>query len=933
MTTKLVNGLRGMLLPALVATVGCGPVDETAFELDGELNGEENVADTYMSFEEFEAQAYREPDTGLYIVDGDTPIDGIDALREFWEQHVRQGALAVLNLNGVDKVWDGVQRYELTYCIQKSQFGPTWRYNLVANAMRHAAAAWSRETNVQFTHLSQYDDSCGPSNTKVMFDVGPVYFTPYVARAFFPGYPRKNRNIKVDVYQLEPPAPWTLSGVMRHELGHVLGFRHEHTRPQAATCFEDNYWRGVTEYDPNSVMHYPQCNGTNTGNLELTELDKLGVRMIYGERNGGLENLALLKKTTQSTSDAMGWSWYAVDGNLDGTYANRSVTHTEAQVLPYWQVDLGSIKTVGEVILHNRTDCCSDRLSKVLVTSSTDGKNFTGPYYPGRVNGSQGVNVNRAARYVRVLLNQGVPQALSLAEVEVLEGKNLAKGQVATQSSTAVGGAPKRAIDGNTNGNYGAASVTHTANELSPWWQVELAAPVPVGEVVIYNRTDCCANRLNNFKVMSSIDGMTWNETVFPGAASAREKFALNTIAKFVKVELVDTGVERPLSLAEVQVFAPRNLALGKTATQSSVLYNGVANRAVDGNNDGMWGNNSTTHTAGELSPWWQVDLGATMPVSEVVLHNRVDCCQDRLSNVKVMVSKDGQSWTAWNHPGVIGARRAFGINADVRYVKVQLNDTGSPRALSLAEVEVIAQQRFPGGCPSDTVDVNGNATVCQPYQSCYELHQAKPSTPDGMHPIDPDGPGGNAPFDAYCDMTTDIGGVVGGWTLLFNHGTGFNKANPGTDGADCYNNSDCVNLAFSRVPIVAEMLIDADDVPIIGGSQGARTYVNGAQPPIPGKTLHYLFNNGANYNVELSDNLNLYNIFAAGYDCSTWGDYGDAICTANTQLVLTDSIVGCGSPPFVLGTSNSMNCAGWPGNTGGAISNHWPENYRIWVR
>src|SRR5207237_413222 len=34
----------------------------------------EHLADTFESFEEFEAQVYRDPETGVYIVDGDTPI-------------------------------------------------------------------------------------------------------------------------------------------------------------------------------------------------------------------------------------------------------------------------------------------------------------------------------------------------------------------------------------------------------------------------------------------------------------------------------------------------------------------------------------------------------------------------------------------------------------------------------------------------------------------------------------------------------------------------------------------------------------------------------------------------------------------------------------------------------------------------------------------
>ena len=74
--------------------------------------------------------------------------------------------------------------------------------------------------------------------------------------------------------------PWTL-GLLRHELGHTLGFRHEHTRPEAGTCFEDNNWRALTPYDSASVMHYPQCNGTSS-DLSMTATDRQGAVTLYG---------------------------------------------------------------------------------------------------------------------------------------------------------------------------------------------------------------------------------------------------------------------------------------------------------------------------------------------------------------------------------------------------------------------------------------------------------------------------------------------------------------------------------------------------------------------------------------------------------------------------------------------------------------------------
>ena len=46
----------------------------------------------------------------------------------------------------------------------------------------------------------------------------------------------------------------------------------------------------------------------------------------------------------------------------------------------------------------------------------------------------------------------------------------------------------------------------------------------------------------------------------------------------------------------------------------------------------------------------------------------------------------------------------------------------------------------------------------------CSDILLANPSATDGVYNIDPDGDGGSAPFDVWCDMTTD----GGGWTVVF---------------------------------------------------------------------------------------------------------------------------------------------------------------------
>ncbi len=119
-------------------------------------------------------------------------------------------------------------------------------------------------------------------------------------------------------------------------------------------------------------------------------------------------------------------------------------------------------------------------------------------------------------------------------------------------------------------------------------------------------------------------------------------------IGQVVRVEIPGDG--KILSLAEVQVFrGGENMAPKGKAKQSSTDYEGAAERAIDGKTDGHYFDaKSTTHTATEANPWWEVALAEAGPVERVVVWNRTDGGVGvRLANFRVSVL-DGDRKVVW---------------------------------------------------------------------------------------------------------------------------------------------------------------------------------------------------------------------------------------------------------------------------------------------
>jgi hypothetical protein len=81
----------------------------------------------------------------------------------------------------------------------------------------------------------------------------------------------------------------TVNAIMVHEIGHILGFRHEFARPTPPEVCKDPKLKtnetalgthALTDYDPLSVMNYKRCSQVDVNLDSLSKLDQAGISYL-----------------------------------------------------------------------------------------------------------------------------------------------------------------------------------------------------------------------------------------------------------------------------------------------------------------------------------------------------------------------------------------------------------------------------------------------------------------------------------------------------------------------------------------------------------------------------------------------------------------------------------------------------------------------------
>ena len=157
------------------------------------------------------------------------------------------------------------------------------------------------------------------------------------------------------------------------------------------------------------------------------------------------------------------------------------------------------------------------------------------------------------------------------------------------------------------------------------------------------------------------------------------------------------------------------NIAIGKSVTMSSEYGSYAAQNATDGDPS------TIAHTTNASNKEWiQVDLGSVQDIDRIEIVNRLDCCQERLENVFVLVSQTpfGDNFDPANGPALfryqlVGAEtlgKELSPKIRGRYVRIQKpGQLLVDNYLNIAEIQVWKDRDTDGDGVVDRLDTDSD--------------------------------------------------------------------------------------------------------------------------------------------------------------------------------------------------------------------------------
>lgn len=275
--------------------------DDDVAGCSAETGGDDEVGDHVgPSFDQYLDEHVASADGG-WVIEGDIFVSDFALVEQAHRNAVgdndRAGgfrsSVACDSGFAVDMLLHPAQKLMMSYCFDESWLDEPELLDLARAGLRAASGKWEAAADINFIEVDLEPSDCDDERPDIDFRVRHVTpCTPqtllcYNALASFPNVGEGNRALWLRATTFDDPEK--ADRILTHELGHFLGLWHEHQRyPQAPGVCSlsisggDDDWRGVTDADPDSVMGYPDCAGTDPQPAHPSVLDQVAVEYLYG---------------------------------------------------------------------------------------------------------------------------------------------------------------------------------------------------------------------------------------------------------------------------------------------------------------------------------------------------------------------------------------------------------------------------------------------------------------------------------------------------------------------------------------------------------------------------------------------------------------------------------------------------------------------------
>uniref|UniRef100_A0A8C1LEJ6 Fucolectin tachylectin-4 pentraxin-1 domain-containing protein n=1 Tax=Cyprinus carpio TaxID=7962 RepID=A0A8C1LEJ6_CYPCA len=276
--------------------------------------------------------------------------------------------------------------------------------------------------------------------------------------------------------------------------------------------------------------------------------------------------LFLRAAVIQSSTFAGWFAEKAIDSNRGFQQLNTTCTSTLNESNPWWRLDLLDVYRVSEVVITSRNDSYAEQINgaEIRIGNSLENNGSNNPICAviSTIPAGESYNFtcNGMVGHYVIIHIPGDWKILSLCEVEVYGylAENLAVVGAAIQSSTSEDWIAEKAIDRGLQQLY--AGCSSTLSETNPWWRLDLHHIYRVNRVVVTNRNDCCAERINGaeIRIGNSLENNGSNNpicAVIP-AIPAGESYSYSCGGMEGRyVNLIIPGDMKTLTLCEVKVY------------------------------------------------------------------------------------------------------------------------------------------------------------------------------------------------------------------------------------------------------------------------------------------------------------------------------------------------------------------------------------------